>query len=110
MFYHLTTNLNLKSSASKGLPLNHISNDSSKPPSSYEDFIKENMLKHSQEMNSGCDKNIFKNDCDSKNSDMNESDSESESEIDLTTTGSPKSFTLVNGCIDYSNNNNNSEK
>jgi hypothetical protein len=69
------------------------------------------MLKHAQdrEINSGCDKKNFKNDCDSKNSDMNQSESESESEIDLTTTGSPKSFTLVNGCIDFSNNNN-SEK
>lgn len=65
------------------------------------------MLKHSQDrqINSGCDNKNFRNDSDSKSSDMNES--ESESEIDLTTTSSPKSFTLVNGCIDFSNNNNN---
>lgn len=36
----------------------------------------------------------------------NSEDDESESEIDLTTTNSPKRFVLVNGCIDFSNNNN----
>lgn len=65
------------------------------------------MLKHSQDNqnSSACDNKSFKKDSDSKSSEMNESDSESESEIDLTTT-SPKSFSLVNGCIDFSNNNN----
>lgn len=71
------------------------------------------MLKHSQEreINSDCDNKRFKTASDAKDSDLNESESESESEIDLTTTGSPNNFTLVNGCIDFSNNNNNcSEK
>jgi hypothetical protein len=65
------------------------------------------MLKHSQERQkeSGCDNKSSMKDSDSKSSELNESESESESEIDLTTT-SPKSFTLVNGCIDFSNNNN----
>lgn len=77
----------------------------------YEDFIKENMLKRSQDRQktSDCDNKTSMKDSDSKSSDMNESESESESEIDLTTT-SPKSFNLVNGCIDFSNNNNNCEK
>lgn len=93
-------------------------NDSSKSPSSYEDFINENMLKNSQQqINSECDTKKFKADFDDNvksssevrhDKDVHdESESESESEIDLTTTGSPKNFVLVNGCIDFSNNNNN---
>lgn len=64
-------------------------------------------MKHSQNRQkaSGCDNKSSVNDSDCKISDINESESESESEIDLTTT-SPKSFNLVNGCIDFSNNNN----
>lgn len=67
-------------------------------------------------MNSECDKKMFSEGFDDEKmrSEMKkikgtteESGSESESEIDLTTTGSPKNFVLVNGCIDFSNNNNN---
>lgn len=66
-------------------------------------------------MNSECDKKMFNEDFDNEKmrSEMkkikgtDESGSESESEIDLTTTGSPKNFVLVNGCIDFSSNNNN---
>lgn len=88
-------------------------NDLSKSPSSYEDFINENVLKNSQhqQINSECDKKKkFENDFDDeklRSKMRNSSGSESESEIDLTTTGSPKNFVLVNGCIDFSNNNNN---
>lgn len=80
--------------------------------SPYEDFISENMMKSSQTLqaDSDCDSRKFKKDFDDENvsSDVkDDSESEDESEIDLTTTGSPKSFVLVNGCIDFSNNNNN---
>lgn len=91
--------------------------DLSKSPTSYEDFINENMIKNAQhQMNSECDKKMFSEGFDDEKmrSEMKkikgtteESGSESESEIDLTTTGSPKNFVLVNGCIDFSNNNNN---
>lgn len=96
------------------------SNDITKSSSSYEDFINENILKNSQKhhIDNNCDENKFKEDCDDKSSnsdikDINsmQSESEDESEIDLTTTSSPNdNFTLVNGCIDFSSNNNNSDK
>lgn len=96
-------------------------NDFSKSPSRYEDFVNENMLKHTKrnEINSECsDKKNIKADFDgdknfrSEIDKLNESGSESESEIDLTTTTSSSiecsnGLVFVNGCIDFSNNNNN---
>lgn len=91
-----------------------------KSPTSFanEDFVNESLLKSSQQQfESECDKNRFKNDFDKESSECDEkafkksrserNSSDSETEIDLTTTGSPKDFVLVNGCIDFSNNNNN---
>lgn len=99
------------------------STEQSKSATSYEDFINENVLKHSQKLQiSECDEKKFKEHIYDKslNSEIrkinemrDESESEGESEIDLTTTGGPKDFVIVNGCIDFSNNhnnNNNSDK
>lgn len=91
--------------------------DASNSPASYEDFVNKSSQ---QQFDSECDKSRFNvnfdNDnskCDmklTKNSEKEGASSESESEIDLTTTGSPRDFVLVNGCIDFSNNNNNINK
>lgn len=91
--------------ASKALKGNINLNDLSKAPTSYEDFINDNMMKSVQNhLNSDCDnKNFEQSKSDIK---INESGSEDESEIDLTTTSSQNDFVLVNGCIDFSNNNN----
>lgn len=93
--------------ASKGMS----ANDLSKSSMSYEEFINEKVHESIKEhaINSESDKKKIEPHFDDKKlrCDFNESGSESESEIDLTTTGSPKTFVLVNGCIDFSNNNNN---
>lgn len=102
------------SSASKAIN----ASDGLESPVSYEDFVNESLRKSSQQQfDRECDKNKHKVDfegenakCDLKlfkNSQKESESSESESEIDLTTTASARDFVLVNGCIDFSNNNNN---
>jgi len=111
------------------------SKDEMKP--SYDEFMCDNLLKNTRSADGRSDSEMscennkspktlesYKSDNSSKNREQNsdeddgEEDDESESEIDLTTTasatasstsvnGSSKHFVYVNGCIDFSNNNNN---
>ncbi|CRL05881.1 CLUMA_CG018998, isoform A [Clunio marinus] len=105
--------------ASKAMKASLSPNDLSKSPlhSSYEDFMNEGMMKNQMRME--CDKKEINENYDIKklmsehksvDKSQDESESDEESEIDLTTTGSPKNFILVNGCIDFSNNNNSGKK